>query len=123
MQFGGGHIYCPRRYFAQREIYISLALTLFRFELEVTDSESTVLSEPQVLPVEKSSPAAATIGPAEDGFYSFRQRRVETKETNSFIRGENLGTATSDILIPIASRRLCKYTCLYIQISKDRSDW
>ena len=54
-----------------------LAETLRRFELEVTDSEGTVVSDPLVPPVETSLPAAAAIGPAEDVFVTLSQRIVE----------------------------------------------
>ena len=74
--FGGGHTYCPGRYFAQREIYMFLALTLHRFELQVTDAEAAIISEPKVPPVENSLPAAAAIGPAHDVFVTFRPREA-----------------------------------------------
>ena len=78
--FGGGHTYCPGRYFAQREIYTFLALTLHRFELQVTDAEAAIISKPQVPPVEKSLPAATAIGPAHDVFVTFRRREAVAEE-------------------------------------------
>lgn len=75
--FGGGHTYCPGRYFAQREMYMLLALTLDRFELQVTDSEGTLVTRPQVPPVPRSMPASTAIGPANDLYVTLRQRRAE----------------------------------------------
>lgn len=54
-----------------------LALTLDRFELQVTDPEGSLVSRSQVPPVQKSMPASTAIGPANDLFVSFRQRRAK----------------------------------------------
>lgn len=75
--FGGGHTYCPGRYFAQREIYMLLALTLDRFELQVTDTEGIPVSRPQVPPVQRSMPASTAVGPANDLYVTLRQRRAK----------------------------------------------
>lgn len=37
--FGGGHTHCPGRLFAQSEIYLFIALTLYRFELSLHPQE------------------------------------------------------------------------------------
>ncbi|KAI4146863.1 MAG: hypothetical protein LQ340_005779 [Diploschistes diacapsis] len=60
--FGGGHTYRPGRLFAQREIYLFVAMTLWQFELELEPREA-----PHRMPkVDKNLPSAAAMGPAED---------------------------------------------------------
>ena len=78
--FGGGHTYCPGRHFAKRETYVFLALTLRRFELQVTDAEAAIISEPKVPPVEKRFPVTAIMGPARDVFVTFRRREAVTED-------------------------------------------
>ena len=72
--FGGGQTYCPGRFFAQREAYMFLALTLKRFEVEVTTREGNVIQHPRPPSVEKGMPAAAVTRPADDMFVMLRER-------------------------------------------------
>lgn len=60
--FGGGHTYCPGRLFAQREIYLFVAMTLRQFDMELEPQDVS-----QRLPkVDENIPSAAAMGPAED---------------------------------------------------------
>lgn len=61
--FGGGHTYCPGRFFAQREAYMLIALTLNRFDLTVTDKDGTAVQEPRVPDVQVNLPAPAAMQP------------------------------------------------------------
>lgn len=74
--FGGGHTLCPGKHFAQRETYMFLAVTLHRFELQITETDAAVISEPKVPPIEKTLPAAAAVGPAHDVFVTLRRREA-----------------------------------------------
>ncbi|MCJ1295863.1 hypothetical protein MMC34_007427 [Xylographa carneopallida] len=68
--FGGGHTYCPGRLFAQREIYMFVAVTLWRFELELVPRKRG-----QRMPeVDRNVPSAAAMGPAEDVQVRMRPR-------------------------------------------------
>lgn len=74
--FGGGHTYCPGRYFAQRETYMFIATLFRRFELEVTDKQGAPIVNPQVPPVEVNLPAPAAMRPVHDRFMTLRSRVV-----------------------------------------------
>jgi cytochrome P450 len=73
--FGGGHTYCPGRYFAQREIYSYIAVLLQNFRLNVTDSSGTPIMNPKVPPVETNLPAPAAMRPVYDILITLTKRR------------------------------------------------
>jgi cytochrome P450 len=60
--FGGGHTYCPGRLFAQREIYLFVAETLWRFNLVLAPRKGG----PRMPQVDQNTPSAAAMGPDED---------------------------------------------------------
>ncbi|KAF2188486.1 cytochrome P450 [Zopfia rhizophila CBS 207.26] len=74
--FGGGHTYCPGRYFAQRETYMFIAILLRRFELQVTDPSGLPILHPQVPPVEVNLPAPAAMRPVHDIYITLKRRAV-----------------------------------------------
>ncbi|KAK3936875.1 cytochrome P450 [Diplogelasinospora grovesii] len=69
--FGGGHTYCPGRLFAQREIYMFIAETLWRFELEVVGEEKRRMPQ-----VDTNTPSAAAMGPDRDVVVQLRPRAI-----------------------------------------------
>jgi len=66
--FGGGHTYCPGRLFAQREIYLFVAMTLWRFELELQNKTQRMPT------VDKNTPSAAAMSAGEDLLVNLRPR-------------------------------------------------
>jgi len=68
--FGGGHTYCPGRLFAQREIYLFVAVTLWRLELGLVPRDGGQ----RVPEVDINVPSAAAMGPAEDVLVQVRPR-------------------------------------------------
>ncbi|KAK4203384.1 cytochrome P450 [Triangularia verruculosa] len=60
--FGGGYTYCPGRLFAQREIYLFVAETLRRFDLELVPRPGG----PRMPQVDERIPSPAAMGPDED---------------------------------------------------------
>ena len=72
--FGGGHTYCPGRYFAQRETYLFVGLLLRRFELQVTDLHGNPITHPQVPRVELNLPAPAAMRPVDDMYVTLSKR-------------------------------------------------
>lgn len=74
--FGGGHTYCPGRYFAQRETYLFIAQLLRRFELQVTDANGSTIPSPQVPPVEINLPSPAAMRPVHDMHITMKTRNV-----------------------------------------------
>ncbi|KAI0509174.1 cytochrome P450 [Xylaria bambusicola] len=60
--FGGGHTYCPGRLFAQREIYLVVAVVLRRFTLALAPRKGG----PRMPEVDFNTPSAAAMGPDED---------------------------------------------------------
>ncbi|RAH69240.1 cytochrome P450 [Aspergillus aculeatinus CBS 121060] len=65
--FGGGHTLCPGRHFAEREIYLLVALTLRRFEVTV------VGDHPTVPPINYDMPALAAAAPKGELFVTLRR--------------------------------------------------
>lgn len=55
--FGGGHTYCLSRLFAQREIYLFVAMTLYRFDMCLGSKEGG----PKVPAVDTNRPSAAAM--------------------------------------------------------------
>lgn len=43
--FGGGNTYCPGRFLARQEVYTFVALTLYRFELDLEDTTLPSVNE------------------------------------------------------------------------------
>ncbi|KAJ4982873.1 hypothetical protein SVAN01_11636 [Stagonosporopsis vannaccii] len=74
--FGGGHTYCPGRYFAQRETYFFVAQLLRRFELQVSDADGNVVHNPQVPRVEINLPSPAAMRPVHDMHITMKARKV-----------------------------------------------
>ncbi|KAL1966180.1 hypothetical protein VTN77DRAFT_4732 [Rasamsonia byssochlamydoides] len=72
--FGGGHTYCPGRFFAEREIYMFVGLTLRRFEIQVSTPEGVAIENPQVPPININMPAPAALHPTRDLYVTFRKR-------------------------------------------------
>ncbi|KAK4163959.1 cytochrome P450 [Cladorrhinum sp. PSN259] len=60
--FGGGYTYCPGRLFAQREIYLFVAETLWKFDLELVPRPGG----PRMPQVDERIPSPAAMGPDED---------------------------------------------------------
>ncbi|KAI0409838.1 cytochrome P450 [Xylaria palmicola] len=60
--FGGGYTYCPGRLFAQREIYLFVAETLWRFDMKPVPGPGG-LKMPNV---DASTPSAAAMSPERD---------------------------------------------------------
>ncbi|KAK0721228.1 cytochrome P450 [Apiosordaria backusii] len=60
--FGGGYTYCPGRLFAQREIYLFVAETLRKFDLELVPRPGG----PRMPQVDERIPSPAAMGPDED---------------------------------------------------------
>lgn len=60
--FGGGYTYCPGRLFAQREIYLFVAVTLWEFDMSLVPREGG----PRMPQVDQNTPSPAAIGPDED---------------------------------------------------------
>lgn len=69
--FGGGYTYCPGRLFAQREIYLFVAMTLRRFEMGLVPRERG----PRMPQVDKETPSAAAMSPDEDVLVLLQQRK------------------------------------------------
>jgi cytochrome P450 len=72
--FGGGHTYCPGRYFAEREIYMFIALTLKRFDIQITTLDGVPIENPQAPPVKINVPAPAAMAPTRDIYVTLRER-------------------------------------------------
>jgi cytochrome P450 len=70
--FGGGVTYCPGRFFARSEVYQFVAMTLYRFELEVGPDET-------VPAVDLKTPSPAAMKPTRDILVRLRPRVVEHK--------------------------------------------
>lgn len=68
--FGGGYTYCPGRLFAQREIYMFVAQTLWNFDIELVPRHGGS----RIPQVDKRTPSAAAMGPDEDVFVMLRPR-------------------------------------------------
>ncbi|KAI9783034.1 MAG: hypothetical protein M1816_001611 [Peltula sp. TS41687] len=75
--FGGGHTYCPGRLFAQREVYLLIAMTLYRFDLALEPQQGT--GGLRVPAVDIDRPSAAAMGPATDLLVGVKPRAVEAK--------------------------------------------
>jgi cytochrome P450 len=75
--FGGGHTYCPGRYFAQRETYLFIAFFLQRFEVVVTDKVGNSVKSPKVSPVDISFPAPAAMRPVHDMYVTLTLRNPQ----------------------------------------------
>lgn len=69
--FGGGHTYCPGRLFAQREIYLFIATTLWRYDLSLAPQDGGKSGVPAV---DENTPSAAAMGPAADVLVHIRPR-------------------------------------------------
>ena len=68
--FGGGHTTCPGRLFAQREIYLFVAMTLWKFDLELEPQ-----SPPQTMPkVDDHTPSVVAMSPDKDVMVNIRPR-------------------------------------------------
>ncbi|KAI0412415.1 cytochrome P450 [Xylaria grammica] len=66
--FGGGYTYCPGRLFAQREIYLFVAETLWRFDMELVPGPDGL----RMPNVDTSTPSAAAMSPERDVEVIFR---------------------------------------------------
>lgn len=64
--FGGGHTYCPGRLFAQREVFMFIALSLYRFEFTLDLEQLAKDGGVKVPEVNLKIPSAAAMGPASD---------------------------------------------------------
>ncbi|THV45134.1 hypothetical protein BGAL_0526g00050 [Botrytis galanthina] len=64
--FGGGHTYCPGRFFAQREVFMFIALSLYRYEFELDPEQLAKDGGVKVPEVNLKIPSAAAMGPASD---------------------------------------------------------
>jgi cytochrome P450 len=76
LPFGGGHTYCPGRYFAQREIFMFIALTLRRFDIRVTTAEGVPVEQPKAPPIRVDLPSPGAIAPNEDVFITMSERQL-----------------------------------------------
>ncbi|BCR94020.1 cytochrome P450 [Aspergillus luchuensis] len=70
--FGGGHTLCPGRYFAEREVYLLVAMSLRRFKMEVTTADGGVVESPKVPDIRMDLPSLAAAAPAGDLFVTVR---------------------------------------------------
>lgn len=70
--FGGGYTYCPGRLFAQREIYLFVAVTLRKMDLSLVPRQGGVRM-PQV---DQKTPSPAAMGPDEDVMVKLRPRKA-----------------------------------------------
>ncbi|PWY68226.1 cytochrome P450 oxidoreductase, partial [Aspergillus eucalypticola CBS 122712] len=70
--FGGGHTLCPGRYFAEREVYLLVAMSLRRFKMEVTTADGGVVESPKVPHIRMDLPSLAAAAPAGDLFVTVR---------------------------------------------------
>ena len=69
--FGGGHTMCPGRLFAKREIYLFVAVTLWKYELGLVPKEGGLQRVPGI---DTKVPSPAAMAPAEDVLVHIRQR-------------------------------------------------
>lgn len=73
--FGGGYTYCPGRLFAQREIYLFVAVALRRFDFELVPQPGG----PRMPQVDRDTPSPAAISPDEDVVVRLSPRVLKCK--------------------------------------------
>ena len=72
--FGGGSTYCPGRFFARREIYMFIALTLFRFDLSLVLKAGSKTQEENIPKVDLQTPSPAATRPLGDVVVKMKPR-------------------------------------------------
>lgn len=72
--FGGGYTYCPGRLFAQREIYLFVALTLRTINMRLVPRQGGA----RVPQADMKTPSPAAIGPDEDVIVRLQPRELKS---------------------------------------------